>query len=389
VRVVLFTGEGGVGKTTTAASTAAVAAASGRKTLVLSADPARSLGDTLAVPLGHEAVEVDGGLFALQVETQQAFEDSWHSIQDRLGALLDAGGIERVDAGALTVLPGAEDVLTLLALRDAARSGRYDLICVDCPATAQTVRLLQLPEALSWWLGHLFPVRQRLARAVRPQRGAAPTEAVFDATERLVAELDDVRGLLADPDTTSVRLVLTPETAGVAAARRDLTALALHGCRVDGVVANRVFPPGGSGWQAGWAAAQRGQLEEIRASFGARALWQATYAATAPVGFAALADLGARTYADTDPAPAVSGPDPLSVHPTAEGFALHLALPFVTRAQVELARRDADLVITVRGHRRVLTLPSGLQRCTVDSARLVDGVLIIGFVPDPALWMRP
>lgn len=388
MRVVLFTGKGGVGKTTIAAATAAVAAAAGRKTLVISTDTARSLGDTLGMQLSSEAVEVDGGLSAMQVDSQRAFEQAWRGVQDRLGALLDAGGIEPLDGAALTLLPGAEEILTLLAVRDAARSGNYDLICVDCAPTAQTLRLLRTPEALSWWLGHLFPAQQRLARAVRPQRSAAAQEVAFEAIERLVAELGDVRDLLADPDVTTVRLVLTPERAVVADTRRALTALALHGCRVDGVVANRVVPPGGTGWQAGWAQAHERQLEEIRTGFGAPRLWRAAYAPVEPVGVAALCDFGEATYAGEDPAPAVSRSDPISVQPTPDGFALHLALPFATRADVDLARRDADLVITVGEHRRVLTLPSGLQRCTVNGARLVDGVLIIEFVPDPALWMR-
>jgi arsenite-transporting ATPase len=394
MRVVLFTGKGGVGKTTVAAATAAHAAALGRKSLVVSTDPAHSLGDALGVALTEDPREVDGGLHAAQVDTQQAFERSWSEVQRYLLAVLDAGGIDPVDAAELTVLPGAEEVLALLAVRDAARSGRFDLVCVDCAPTAETLRLLRLPELLRWWLDRVLPAERRVARALmsRVQSVPLPDQTVFEAVERLQTELADVRALLTDPATSSVRLVLTPEAVVVAEARRTLTALSLHGYRVDGVVANRVFPAGGDAWRKRWAAAQRAQLDEVHESFAGLPLWEVDYAASEPMGAPALAELGARVYGTGDPVGDVPDVPTMSVERTVDGFALALALPHVSRGETTLSRSGDDLVVGVGADRRVLTLPSALRRCTVEGARL-DGAgagarLVVRFVPDPAVWMR-
>src|SRR5881227_2491952 len=221
MRVLLFTGKGGVGKTTTSAATAVHAARRGLKTLVLSTDPAHSLADAFGVPLGHEPTEIEVSLYGQQVDTQRALEDSWREVQHYLRELLEQGGIDPIEAEELTVLPGAEEVLALLELRAQVSSGRWDTVVVDCAPTAETLRLLALPEALGWYMERVFPVERRMVRTLRPvlshlARMPMPPDSVFAAIERLHAELAEVRALLVDPVTTSVRLVLTPEAVVVA-----------------------------------------------------------------------------------------------------------------------------------------------------------------------------
>jgi arsenite-transporting ATPase len=228
VRVLLFTGKGGVGKTTTSAATAALAAMRGQKTLVLSTDPAHSLADALGVELGSDPTELDTGLYGQQLDTQRAFEDSWREVQHYLREVLESGGVDPIEAEELTVLPGAEEVLALLELRRQVSSGRWDVVVVDCAPTAETLRLLALPEALGWYMDRVFPVERRVVRTLRPVLShlagvPMPPDRVFAAVERLHGELADVRRLLTDPATTSVRLVLTPEAVVVAEARRTLT----------------------------------------------------------------------------------------------------------------------------------------------------------------------
>jgi len=395
VRVLLFTGKGGVGKTTTAAATAVQAARRGHKTLVLSTDPAHSLADALGVELGHDPTEIEAGLYGQQVDTQLAFEESWREVQHYLREVLESGGVDPLEAEELTVLPGADEVLALLELRAQAESGRWDVVVVDCAPTAETLRLLALPEALSWYMDRVFPRERRLVRSLRPVLSQLaglpmPPDKVFGAVERLHAELTEVRALLVDPTTTSVRLVLTPEAVVVAEARRTLTSLSLYGYRVDGVVANRVIPDGGSDpWMQGWVAAQRQQLDGIATSFGAIPVWVSTYQPAEPVGVEPLAALAGLLYADVDPLAVNDTEDPVAVERvSSDEFVLSVALPHADKRAVDLVRKGDELVLTVGSHRRVLALPSVLRRCAVDGAALRDGALRVRFRPDPDVWMR-
>ncbi|MCU1593309.1 MAG: ArsA family ATPase [Frankiales bacterium] len=391
MRVLLFTGKGGVGKTTTAAATAVLAARRGLKTLVLSTDPAHSLADALGLELGPEPSLVADGLLAMQVDGQRAFERSWRDVQDYLRSVLERAGVDALQADELTVLPGAEEVLALLELRRQAASGLYDVVVVDCAPTGETLRLLALPEALRWYVEKVFPGQRRVMKAVRPllaRVAAVPEDGVFEAVARLHGELTEVRDLLTAP-TTSVRLVLTPEAVVVAEARRTLTSLALYGYRVDGLVANRVLPSSDDPWVAGWVEAQATQLEGIRRDAAPLPVLVAPYAAAEPVGPDKLLDFATRLYGVTDPLDVVSTEELMSVSRDADGFLLSLSLPLARLSEVDLARSGDDLVVTVAGHRRLLALPSALRRCDVAGARLVDGRLVVRFEPDPLLWRQP
>jgi arsenite-transporting ATPase len=393
VRLLLFTGKGGVGKTTVAAGTAALAASRGLKTLVLSTDAAHSLGDAFGHQAGPEPTELDAGLFVQQVDAQGRFERSWGEVQDYLLSVLSAAGVDPIEAEELTVLPGAEEILALLEVRDQVASDRWDVVVVDCAPTAETLRLLALPDALGWYMDRVFPVERRVVRTLRPVLGRVagvpmPRDRVFDAVERLHGELRSARAALTAP-WASVRLVLTPESVVVAEARRTLTSLSLYGYRVDAVVANRVFPPSGDDpWRAGWVQAQEEQLAEVAQSFAPLPVLRAAYGRREPVGVDALVDLAAATYRDVDPVAEPSVEDPVQVSRSGDEFVLSLALPLADRATTDLARVGDDLVVTVGGHRRVLALPSALRRCVVAGAALREGRLRVRFEPDPDQW-RP
>jgi arsenite-transporting ATPase len=399
VRVLLFTGKGGVGKTTTSAATAALAARSGLKTLVLSTDPAHSLADALGVELGHEPTEIPfegiAGLYGQQVDTQRAFEDSWREVQHYLREVLEQGGVDPLEAEELTVLPGADEVLALLELRAQAESGRWDVVVVDCAPTAETLRLLALPGALGWYMERVFPRERRVVRSLRPVLSQLaglpmPPDKVFAAVERLHGELAAVQSLLTDPGVTSVRLVLTPEAVVVAEARRTLTSLSLYGYRVDGVVANRIFPTGSSDpFLADWVAAQTQELAGVETSFAGLPVWRSSYRSSEPIGLARLLELADDVYADVDPLAVLATPEPIAVERVAsDEFVLTVALPHADKRDVDLVRKGDELVLTVGPHRRVLALPSVLRRCIVDGAALRDGALRVRFRPDPDLWMR-
>jgi arsenite-transporting ATPase len=384
VRILLFTGKGGVGKSTMAAATAAVAARSGRRTLVLSTDAAHSLADAYGVPVGREPTEVAPDLFVHQVDAQRRFEESWAEVQRYLLSVLEAAGVDPVAAEELTVIPGAEEVLALLELRVHAMSDEWDAVVVDCAPTAETLRLLALPEALGWYMARVFPVERRVVRALKPVLSRAagvpmPADDVFAAVERLHAELDEVRTLLTGPQA-GVRLVLTPEQVVLAEARRSFTTLSLFGYRVDGVVANRVFPDAGDDpWRAGWVRAQAGVLAEVEESFPGIPVWRSEFRPSEPVGLEELRSVAERTYAGADPLDVPPSEAPLRITRHGDGAVLRLRLPFVGRGDVDLARDGDDLVVTVASYRRLLTLPSGLARHRVAGARVDGGELQVRF----------
>jgi arsenite-transporting ATPase len=384
VRILLFTGKGGVGKSTLAAATACASAAAGHRTLVLSTDAAHSLADAYGVPVGSEPEQVAPGLFVHQVDAQRRFEQSWAEIQGYLLRVLEVAGVDPVAAEELTVIPGAEEVLALLELRLHALSDDWDTIVVDCAPTAETLRLLALPEALGWYMTRVFPVERRVVRALRPVLSRAagvpmPEDDVFAAVARLHGELDEVRALLTGPEA-GVRLVLTPEQVVLAEARRSYTTLSLFGYRVDGVVANRVFPAAsGDPWRAGWVAAQAEVLDQVGQSFAGMPVWRSEYRSREPVGIEALRELGTALYAGHDPLDVPRTPEPLRITRSSDGAVLRLRLPLVGSSDVDLARDGDDLVVTVGSYRRLLTLPSGLARHRVAGARVDGGELQVRF----------
>ncbi|MEU8398561.1 ArsA family ATPase [Nonomuraea sp. NPDC048892] len=379
-RVLLFTGKGGVGKTTAAAATATLAARRGLKTLIVSTDTAHSLADALAVEPG----EIAPGLHLHQVDTQKTLERHWGELRDYTRGVLGELGLDEITSEEITVLPGAEEVIALLELREHAREGRWDVIVVDCAPTAETLRLLALPEALDWHVSRLMPVGRKVLRLVSPfvrsvAHVSAPGEDVVNAGERFHRGLMEVRELLTG-DHASVRLVLTPEAVVLAEARRTLTSLSLYGYRVDAVVANRVFPAGGADeWRAQWVAAQSRLLSEAEQSFAPLPIHVVPYLPAEPVGKDALAEVGTAMYGDADPFAPHSVEPPLRM----SADELSLALPGAGREDVDLARKGDELIVTAGPYRRILALPAALARRKISGAALRDGVLRVTWSAQP------
>jgi arsenite-transporting ATPase len=409
MRMVLFTGKGGVGKTTLAAATAAHLARSGRKALVVSTDPAHSLGDALEADLGGEPVEVDGvgGLFAAHVDARALVEGAWGRLREHLATLLAGAGVDEMIADELTVLPGVEELLALAAVRRAAEAGPWDVVVVDCAPTAETLRLLALPEAVGRYVERLFPAHRRAVRGLlggltreRSRDDAQRFDRTLEALDGLVDELAGLRALLASPHT-GIRLVLTPERVVAAETRRTLTALGLLGLHVHGLVMNRLLPvpaPEETGpaaqWLRGRADGQAVVLADV-ARLGPP-VRLVEHAAAEPTGVEALLALGEQLWRDDDPA---AGGEPAARLPalrrtagsgrSAESeFELALHLPGAATAPLDLARIDDELAVTAAGVRRLVALPAVLRRCTVTRARLDGDVLRVSFRPDPAQWLR-
>jgi arsenite-transporting ATPase len=386
-RIVLTTGKGGVGKTTVAAATAVHAAQWGHRTLVLSTDVAHSLADVLDVPLGHAVVEVAPRLHAQQLDGRRRLEESWSDIKSYVVELLGWAGADAIDAAELSSLPGLDEVFALENLRDHAASGRYDLIVVDCAPTAETLRLLALPEILGWYLERVFPTHRRVARLTRPvlrRTTSMPLaeDGLFDSFSRFAAGLDGVRELLSDRSVTTVRLVTTPEQVVVAETRRTYAYLALFGYAVDALVVNRMVDDTHAGpFFDEWRTRQRRALDAVDETFASLVRLEAPLEASEPVGPARLALLGKHLHGDADPASILGSARPGLQFVRGDGrVTLRVPLPGLDGVEVKVGRTDLDLVVTAGAYRRVVPLPDGLRTWQGQSARRDGDDLEVVFV---------
>lgn len=388
MRILLVTGKGGVGKTTVAAATAARAAAGGARTLVMSTDPAHSLADAFDLPIGAQPTRIGSNLSAQQIDTQRQLETFWKDIHDQLMAVFNWGGVEGIAAEEFLVFPGMDELFALLEVKDQANSGAWDLLVVDCAPTAETLRLLSLPEVLSWYFERVLPTERRIMRAARPvltrvSNLPVPGESVFDAAESVFEGVEEVKALLSDPAVTAARLVINPEKMVVAEARRTYTYLGFFGYPVDAVVVNRVLPDAVSDpYFDRWRDVQRGHLATIEAAFEDVDVLTLRLFDEEMIGLDRLNLLGAELYGGVDPIAGFVGRIPFGIVEEPDAIVMELAVPFAERDEVDLLRRGDEITITVGQYRRSFVLPDSLRRRRLAGAKLSDGTLRVRFVEE-------
>ena len=381
-RTILYTGKGGVGKTSVAAATARRCAAAGLRTVVLSTDPAHSLSDSLEAPLGSEPTEVEPGLFGQELKAQEEMERHWEAVSEWLGRLLTDQGVDRISAEELTVPPGMDELFSLLQIKQHHDAGEFDVVIVDCAPTGETLRLLSFPDVCRWWLEKVFPWQGKLMAAARPlARGIPlPGQAVFDDVERLVRNLVDMNAILRDGSRTTIRLVMNPDRMVVRESMRTFTYLNLYGYLTDAVVVNRVLPEeAANGYFKGWREAQQENMELVRSAFAPVPVLTAPWLPTEVSGPVLLDELGAAVFDGTD-AHAVLHRE-LTQELTAEnGHArLRLPLPLVERGDIELKKIGLEVVVRVAGQKRTIILPPSLAEYETSGARFADGALEVDF----------
>jgi arsenite-transporting ATPase len=385
VRILLFTGKGGVGKTTTAAATALACADRGARTLVVSTDPAHSLADAFDCDLGTEPVPIVDGLWGQQLDATERMEESWGDIQGWLQEVFTWAGLDTVEAEELAVLPGLDEIFALADIKAHASSGEWDVLVVDCAPTAETIRLLSLPDVLSWYMERLFPLSRKVNKVVGPVLGRITNlpmadDGVFSSARAFYDRLDGVKAILTDPEITSVRLVVNPERMVIAEARRTYTYLSLFGYRVDCVVANRLLPEGITDpWFDRWRKLHAEHLATIEEGFAPLPILRAELADDELVGPDRLRAFAAGLYGDDDPAAARHAGEPMKVTRVGGKHVLTLELPFADRDELDLGRRGDELLVRVGPYRRAVVLPDSLRRRPVAGATLKRGTLRVSF----------
>ncbi len=385
MRIILVTGKGGVGKTTISAATAIRAADLGHRTLVMSTDPAHSLADAYQVRLGDEPTKVVDGLDAQQIDAQQRLEESWGAVRDYLTEIFDWSGLKGIEAEELTVFPGMDELFSLASVRDHAESDEYDTIIVDCAPTAETLRLLSLPEVMSWYMEKMFPVGRKMAKVVRPVMSRVSSmpiadEQVFDSVSRFYERIDGIRDILGDPEITSARLVMNPEKMVIAEARRTYTYLGLFGYAVDAAIVNRVLPDVVTDpYFERWREIQATHLEAVEEGFADVDIRRLRLFDEEMVGVDRLRVVGEELFGDTDPTERLSEGRPFRVEDDGENVVMVVGMPFVEHSDVDMMRHDHELFVTVGPYRRSIVLPDSLRRRHVLGAKLHEGELRVTF----------
>jgi arsenite-transporting ATPase len=385
MRVVLVTGKGGVGKTTVSAATGLRAAEFGHRTLVTSTDPAHSLADAFDIPLGDVPRTIFDGLDVQQIDAQMQLAKHWGEIHQQLKKVFDWGGVKGIEAEEFLVFPGMDELFSLLQVKDHADSDSYDTIIVDCAPTAETLRLLSLPEVLSWYFERVLPTERRLMRAARPMLSKmtnlpVPGEEVFDAAEGVFEAVEGVKALLSDPAITTARLVVNPEKMVVNEARRTYTYLGLFGYAVDSVIVNRVLPEAiTDSYFDAWREVQARHIEHIEQSFQEVSILPLRLFDQEMVGVGMLRILAEELYGATDPVTGFEGASPFTLVEEDEEVIIELAVPFADEEELDVLRRGAELYVTVGPYRRSFVLPDALLRRRIAGAKHADGVLRVTF----------
>ena len=389
MRVLLFTGKGGVGKTTVAAATAVKAARAGSRTLVMSTDPAHSLADSFDQDVFDQATPIARNLWAEQIDAQARLESNWREIQEYFISVMNWAGVETIQAEELSVIPGLDEIFSLIDVKRHVDEHTYDLLVVDCAPTAETLRLLSLPDIMNWYIERIFPVERRVIRAVRPLISRITTlpiagDQFFGAVERLHRNLDAVRRILTEEHTSTVRLVVNPEKMVIAEARRTYTYLGLFGYRVDAVVVNRIIPDDVTDPYFGkWKDIQAEHLQTVRESFAPVPILTARLFDREMVGIDLLDEMGDEVYGRRSVTDVLYQDHPIRVRKRGTGYTLSMRLPFVSRDDMDIHRRGDELFVRVGSYKRNLILPATLQRLEVRGANFIGDHLEIGFDREP------
>lgn len=390
MRVLLVTGKGGVGKTTVSAATALAAADAGYRTLVTSTDPAHSLADAFDIPLADSPRPVVENLSAQQIDGQRQLAKHWGEINDQLMAVFNWGGVSGIEAEEFLVFPGMDELFSLLEVNDHVQSGDYDVIVVDCAPTAETLRLLSLPEVLSWYFERVMPTERKIMRAARPvlervTKLPMPSEAVFRAADNVFESIEAVKALLSDASITTARLVINPEKMVVNEARRTYSYLSLFGYAVDAVIVNRVLPDSITDpYFTEWRRVQARHLETIDESFPDTRRFRLRLFDEEMVGVDRLRVLAAELFGEDDPVAGFQARPPFVISEDGEDVVMTLTVGYADEGELDVLRHGDELYITVGPYRRSFILPDSLKRRQVSGAKLNGVELQVRFTTEPS-----
>jgi arsenite-transporting ATPase len=382
LRTILYTGKGGVGKTSVAAATALKASLAGKKVLVMSTDPAHSLADVFDTEIGQEPKEITPGLWAQEMDHTSMIEENWSEIQGYMTTLFEWQGTDTLAAEELAMLPGMDELFGLLMVRRHNQEGRYDALILDAAPTGETLKLLSLPDHMNWYVEKVFPIQRRAAKLVRPFASRAkslpplPEDSVFAAGQRFYEAIASVEEILTDRESASVRLVLNAEKMVIAEARRAYTYLNLYAYGVDALVVNRLLPKSVSDpYFARWHDAQARHMRTIKESFDPIPILTARLFDREMFGLEALGALAEDVFEEAEPLEVLFRGATHDIVKNGGGYDVVFHLPLAQKRNVDLSKKGAELLVKVGNYRRSILLPDALARLPAAGASFEGGAL--------------
>ncbi len=388
MRIILYIGKGGVGKTSIAAATAVKSALQGMKTLVVSTDPAHSLGDCLDIKLSNEPVEIMENLWAQEIDAIHEVEEGWGKVQKYFTELFTAKAVKDITTQELTVFPGMEDLLSLLRILKYYKEGSFDLIIIDCAPTGETLALLSFPEMLRWWMEKLFPMKKKAIKVAGPIAESIlkipmPSGQVLDEIDHMYHQLDEMKKVFSDRNTTSIRIVVNPEKMVVKEAQRSFTYLNIYDFNVDAVIVNRVIPENVTDdYFKVWKDIQKKYKTEIIESFSPIPIYYAPLFETEVVGMTMLNRMAQEVFKDENPVEIKYNGRAQKVDKDGEDYVLTINMPFMEKKDLSLNQKGDQLVIKAGSIKRNITLPRTLLAFSIKRAKFEEETLKIWFGDD-------
>ena len=379
MRIILFTGKGGVGKTTLSASTGAYLSELGKKVLVVSVDPAHSLSDVLEVDVGPEPKEISKNFYAQEIDVYYSIEKFWGVLKEYLKSLLKWQGIEEVLAEEMSVLPGMEEVSSFLWINKHAEEGKYEVIIVDSAPTGETLRFLSLPDAASWWVTKILPLQRKLMRFIRPAAKIVtdiplPEEETYDALEELFRQVYNLYYLLQNQEISSVRLVVNPEKMVIKETEKAYTYLHLFGFPVDAIFINRVVEK-----ESPFYEIQKKYIERIVKSFEPTPIFMIPQVYEEVLGYEKLKEFGKKIYQDKNPAEVFFKDKPFEIFEKNGNYILKIILKEPSEEKLEVYQKEEDLIIKIGNFKKHFFLPRVLLNKEIKSACIKNNYLEIKF----------
>ena len=385
MRTILYTGKGGVGKTSIAAATACEIADKGSRVLIMSTDQAHSLSDSFGIKLGSEPTKISENLYGMEIDTAAENEKLWGSLQNYIKLLMTAKSKDSIEIEELLVFPGFEELLSLIKIKEFDDTDDYDVLIVDCAPTGETMSLLKFPDLFKVWMEKIFPIKKKGVKFARPivepvLNIPMPDESIFDDIEKLYEKIDELHKLILNKDKVSVRIVTTPEKIVVKEAKRSFSYLHLFDYNVDSIIINKIFPKESiGGYFNKWEQLQKESIKDIEESFKGIPIFKMELLKSEITGYEILKNVGKRLYNKYDPADILFRENIFEVVNEGGTYIFKVRIPFVNKEELDLLQNGDELTIAIKNEKRTFIVPKKLISRNVTGAEYAGGYLNIKF----------